>query len=525
MQESEVRIGAYLLEIITTGMYTNPLDTVREYIQNSTDSLLEAVREGKVDRDKARIRVAFDPRSRNLSVRDEGMGIPADEVSARLVSVGISNKKIGVDAGFRGIGRLAGTAFCRKLMYETSAIGEDIISRVEFDCEGMRQAVARRDASQAELASVIASNTMVFQDSTSLRNEHYCTVQMVDIGDDHGVFLDRKALTDYLREVAPVAFDQQWFCYAPRIVEWTCEQGIDLPEVTLVLEETGGNSVQIFKPYSTLETSRSMRDGNHEMHITGVEFLQDSGPQPRYWGWIGKSKLEGQIGNNLTRGLRFRMHNISIGEEAVSNRFFRECNVASRFNGYFVGEIHIIDDRVLPNARRDWFENNPTWQAISNDLGRQVKQLEKRVRVVSTERNSKPAKAAARAARLITKYKDTSQESSSAPPHVITHAEARQAMEDIGDSIRGIDDSRPVPGKSYAGYSPDQLREQLEYLRSQIGSQTNGTVALASWLDKKQRKVITTLLDTLHSRLDAEPYRIAKETVLELYGPNARKNQ
>ena len=28
------KIGAFVLETLTTGMYTNPLDSIREYIQN-----------------------------------------------------------------------------------------------------------------------------------------------------------------------------------------------------------------------------------------------------------------------------------------------------------------------------------------------------------------------------------------------------------------------------------------------------------------------------------------------------------
>ena len=38
--------GKFLLEILTKGMYSNPMHVYREYIQNSTDSIDKAVEEG-----------------------------------------------------------------------------------------------------------------------------------------------------------------------------------------------------------------------------------------------------------------------------------------------------------------------------------------------------------------------------------------------------------------------------------------------------------------------------------------------
>ena len=43
MLEMNVEIGKYTLESLTTGMYSDPKIVYREYIQNSVDSLEEAV--------------------------------------------------------------------------------------------------------------------------------------------------------------------------------------------------------------------------------------------------------------------------------------------------------------------------------------------------------------------------------------------------------------------------------------------------------------------------------------------------
>ena len=40
--------GKFLLEILTKGMYSNPMHVYREYIQNSTDSIDKAVASGVI---------------------------------------------------------------------------------------------------------------------------------------------------------------------------------------------------------------------------------------------------------------------------------------------------------------------------------------------------------------------------------------------------------------------------------------------------------------------------------------------
>lgn len=40
---SEPVAGKFLLEILTKGMYSNPMHVYREYIQNSTDSIDKAI--------------------------------------------------------------------------------------------------------------------------------------------------------------------------------------------------------------------------------------------------------------------------------------------------------------------------------------------------------------------------------------------------------------------------------------------------------------------------------------------------
>ena len=74
------KIGAFVLETLTTGMYTNPLDSIREYIQNAYDSILAAEQFKLLNRNEGIIEISIDPESKNLSIKDNGTGLSSSDV-------------------------------------------------------------------------------------------------------------------------------------------------------------------------------------------------------------------------------------------------------------------------------------------------------------------------------------------------------------------------------------------------------------------------------------------------------------
>ena len=52
--------GKFLLEILTKGMYSNPMHVYREYIQNSTDSIDKAIADGILSTSEAAIHIQID---------------------------------------------------------------------------------------------------------------------------------------------------------------------------------------------------------------------------------------------------------------------------------------------------------------------------------------------------------------------------------------------------------------------------------------------------------------------------------
>ncbi|WP_189464965.1 ATP-binding protein, partial [Mesorhizobium sp. M2D.F.Ca.ET.223.01.1.1] len=125
-------IGAFVLETLTLGMYGEPRHTIREYVQNSFDSIRAAQRMRYLD-ERGKVTITFHEDA--ISILDNGLGVPADQAWKVLTSIGASKKDRQRDAGFRGIGRLAGMAYCSELLFRTSFPGETTVSNIRFDCD------------------------------------------------------------------------------------------------------------------------------------------------------------------------------------------------------------------------------------------------------------------------------------------------------------------------------------------------------------------------------------------------------
>ena len=82
--------------------------------------------------------------------------------------------------------------------------------------------------------------------------------------------------------------------------------------------------------------------------------------------WLARTPYTGSIPARLgVRGLRARVGNMQIGTDRIFEHLFEE----PRFNGWCVGEVHILDSRIVPNGRRDYFEPSPHLRNLENQLG------------------------------------------------------------------------------------------------------------------------------------------------------------
>ena len=147
-------IGRQILDIITSGMYNNPMMVLREYIQNAADSIDELCSRRNFNSDNCFIIVEVNGRDRTISVLDNGTGIPRECVEQRLGNLGFSSKERAYRRGFRGIGRLGGIGYCDLLRFETRSNSREPVSVVEWDSRNL-QSIAQDKGKRRTLTNTI----------------------------------------------------------------------------------------------------------------------------------------------------------------------------------------------------------------------------------------------------------------------------------------------------------------------------------------------------------------------------------
>ena len=110
-------IGGDLLGILSKGLYPDPLDCIREYVQNSVDAKAKTVT----------IKIT----GNSVIIIDDGRGMALGGlVQARRL--GLSNKSQTEDVGFRGIGIYSSFDICNRLLITTKIAGEARSRVLEF---------------------------------------------------------------------------------------------------------------------------------------------------------------------------------------------------------------------------------------------------------------------------------------------------------------------------------------------------------------------------------------------------------
>ena len=374
-------VGKHTLETLTTGMYTNPLDCFREYVQNSVDSIEASSR---VERGRMDFRI--DPLAKRVVIRDNGDGIPSAVVEATLRNVGQSGKngRPGRSRGFRGIGRLGGLAYCHTLIFRTRARGEELVSEQEWDCKLLRELLRPNNARELTMSDMIAevSDTLALEDLSSL--EGFFEVEMRNVTEPR--LLEVPAVRAHLAAVAPVGFDASEFSHAEEIERHLKRQVADYVHLQLFV-----NNDAVFKPYAdTVPLSRApgRKRGTATDRVAGIDYVtvKDSEDRILAYAWVGETALKGMIdADSGVQGIRVRSGNIGVGDGHALDACFPKSDV--RFSTYLLGEVHVIAEELLPNGRRDGFEHGAVRDEFITSCARLIAEpYRKRIREASQRR-------------------------------------------------------------------------------------------------------------------------------------------
>ena len=361
--------GAGLLGLVTTGMYDAPLAMYREYIQNAADAVA-----GRVSPERARVDIAIDVTDRRIRIRDNGPGLSREDALERLLPIGRSDKTLGIHRGFRGIGRLAGLAFAKTVSFTTRTSEDQSVTRITWHSDRLPALTSTESELEQAILDCVDVETLPDSDYA----EHFFEVEVGDVArHSAGLLLNRDAVRHYVGEVCPVPVSSE-FPFAERIEGLFT--GAEAPLTLDVILE--GDSAPVERPYGgSIRLSTNKEAAFTEFEVVRIPSVDDSGDAAV--GWIAHSSYWGAIPKEQqVRGIRARVGNIQIGGEAIFDDLFTE----ERFNRWCVGELHILDSRIVPNARRDYFQPDPHLRNLENQLNPVLRGISTRCRRESMAR-------------------------------------------------------------------------------------------------------------------------------------------
>ena len=371
LKEYNPIFGKNVIETLSEGMYDNPLFLFREYVQNSADAIDAAVEAGVLEREDGQIQILIVPTARKIVFRDNGIGIAKSNVPSMLANIGASQKDRRKNKGFRGIGRLGGLGYCRTVRFETSVKGEPIKSILEWDAEALH-AILMDQGEKIDAGELIKRITTIRTEKES-KDEHYFVVSLEDVVETSDDLLDVDDVRKYLSMVAPVPFDYQKFRFVEDIENFIDDNKLPHPNEYQVFL----NGDEVRKGY---ETPLAIEGTSKSVDILGVvcRVLKDE-HRVFGWYWFCVSKFEGVLPKSCwQRCIRLRKSNIQIGEaDCLSNHPKRGQALwkEDRGNNYFMGEIHALDERLIPNSRRDYFNQDEACREFEAVLSEQFKDL------------------------------------------------------------------------------------------------------------------------------------------------------
>ena len=499
----DVSIGKFTLESLTTGMYSDARIVYREYIQNSVDSLEEAVHDQLLEQSSVRIDIVVDETKQYISVRDNGLGISCATAASVLLSVGKSQKRHSKNRGFRGIGRLGGMSYCDTLTFTTSTEGESIATQISFDCKKLREMLVPDAYEELDLASVLTSVTTITQNSEA-SHKHYFVVEMIDVDPLSGL-LEYDDIEDYISQVAPLPYRSRIFSRVTDIRRHLSDFGYAIEEFPIFFGKNELDLEPIYKP--NRNHFHSDRNKMKPDEILDVRYFSvPIGGAVCAVGWYAIGNWYGMISEDNIGGLRVRKGNILIGDSKTLNPIFKE----PRFNGWVQGEVFVLADGLIPNARRDDFERNELYfsfiEAMAKEIGIEISSM---IREASKRRNDPSGK-------VLTAVKKKIAEAETALKEGFNSAVDREnVLETLKQAEVSLKSTSVTPAQQEV---KKELAKKLSETQESVEVSRNYKInQVSSNLDRKSKKVLEIISNILSMKLSKFLVDEIMEEIIEAF--------
>lgn len=357
----------HLLDQLMFSLYPEPKTIYREYIQNATDSILEAELTGVLEPNEGHITVDVNDNKQEIKIWDNGKGLSQNEAETILKDISVSTKRDkDYTAGYFGIGKFVGAGYCQQMTFRTTTKGENVISELTFDVTKIKQIL---DDSSINMSpnEVIDTCTAFNTVKKEKKDEHFFEVILSQIRPEYvNLLLSEELIKDYLIQIAPIDFKAPFktslfFSSLAKNDDKIQQIVKKLRFVKLTLNK----NVDIRKDYG-------LKVEGTEDKVKEIRFFMID--DPKYgdlaWGWYAVTPFSTQISetntSSLTRGLRLRIKNIQIGSESFfdGTEYFKE----PRGNKFFNGEIHVLNQNIKPTSDRSDIQPTTEGQLLKKKI-------------------------------------------------------------------------------------------------------------------------------------------------------------
>lgn len=361
--DTEELLYAAVVQILSEDLYPRKLETLREYIQNASDAIDDWLRISDLvpeSQDEPQIKISIQMRS--LIIYDNGIGMLEEDIP-KLKRIAYSEKKAGEEAGYKGIGRLAGIAVADKLKISSTSYGDARLHHFEFRAADMRKDVSdkKRLGIQEPASPVIRRHTDIWWTDVDPA-DHYTIVEIRDIKESCSDLLDVAKLIEYVGDIGPVDFSPA-FTHGAKISDNLRRHVPDYsPKAIYLSDSSTGKRIPIFKPYIDAmkiaePTFREIRDPSDPSKLLAYSWYSSNGEQI-----LGKIRPTGKIfqvpGDSVEEkrrfaGLVYKLFGFSVGDRSLPERTL--WTTARARAAWFTGEIHVVDKQVMPTTDRTNF--------------------------------------------------------------------------------------------------------------------------------------------------------------------------
>jgi hypothetical protein len=382
-------IGGQLLPILSKGLYTNPLDCIREYVQNSVDA--------------GAATVSIKITGNSVIIHDTGQGMDADQLRSSR-KFGISAKDLSQHVGFRGIGIYSGYDLSKRLVITTKKAGTTQQLIMRFDFAAMKKELDKKASGTVSLTSLLSEFTTFKSESSEKVEASFTTVQLEDISETHlRKIANRSELRKYILQNLPVDFSSS-FDYRDQIIKKLSENVPGFKAVRIELQSDDEEDEVVSQP---------PLDG-----LEAPTFGQIDGSDGKavayYWACLNKANkrldeenlqlsTQGRYSIDDYQGFVYKCKGFTIGNRNQLNPMFKAGS--GTLYRWYTGEIYVVDAQVIPNTARDDFETNPAKTRLEIAVKKELLVLQ-----TTADKRSQRAKADSKVEEALSNLNTLSQE-------------------------------------------------------------------------------------------------------------------